>query len=359
MGIFSRIFSAQNKSNRASGKVIGVDIGSSSIKVVEVEERSGVLTLTTYGELQLGPYSSTEVGQSVNLAPNQEKQALVDILRESAVKASSAVLSMPLSSSFVTTIDFKAEPKEDLNSKVRVEARKYIPAAISEVTLDWAEIEGEPGANEKNHSVLLAAIQNEALARFNDLMGFVKLPNPPTEIECFSSVRALYNPEDELVGIVDIGATSTKLYIAKQGLVQRMHRVRAGGSIATKRIAGTLGIDFAEAELLKRQFDDGADEAFEIKRAHHGSYERAFHEYRLVINEYEKSFDKKINTIYLSGGGSLFPGTDALLADALQRDVVRADPFSKVSYPSFMEDMLTEIGPSFCVSLGAAIRMFE
>lgn len=359
MSIFSQLFSSVSKVSRATGKVVGIDIGSSSIKVVEVEERSGVLTLTTYGELQLGPYFNNEVGQSVTLDPNKEKQALVDILRESAVKAKSAVFAMPLASSFVTTIDFKAEPKEDLSSKVRIEARKYIPAAISEVTLDWAEVEGEPGANTDSHKVLLAAIQNDALARFNELMRFVNLPNPPTEIECFSAVRSLYDPEENVIGIVDIGAVSTKLYIAKQGLVQRMHRVRAGGSIATKRIASVLGVDFNEAELLKRQYQEGVDNDAEIVRAHHGPYERAFHEYRQVINEYERVFDTKLNAIYLCGGGSLFPGTDSLLADSLHRDVVTADPFSKVSYPSFMEDMLTEIGPSFSVALGAAVRMFE
>ena len=266
---------------------------------------------------------------------------------------------MPLSASFVTTIDFAADPKEDLESRVRVEARKYIPAAISEVTLDWAEIDSAKGDDTAQRTVLLAAIQNDALARFQELMRFVKLPNPPTEIECFSTIRTLFSEDEPEIAVIDAGAVSTKLYIAKEGLVQRMHRVRAGGAICTKRIASVLEIDFEDAELKKR--NAGVSEAMpdDLKRAHHASFDRPFHEFRQVIDEYERSFDTELSAVYLTGGGSLFPGVANQLADELQREVRMADPFSRVAYPAFMEDMLQEIGPSFTVAIGAALRQFE
>jgi type IV pilus assembly protein PilM len=361
MSFLDNIFSNVNGKSSGAGRVVGIDIGSSSMKVVEVQDREGVLTLTTYGELQLGPYADQEVGQSVVLDSKKEQQALVDIIRESAVKATSAVFAMPLSSSFVTTINFQTEPKEDISSRVRVEARKYIPVPIGEVTLDWAEIES-PNKNKKetnNRDILVAAIQNEALNRFRVLMQFVNLKQPPTEIECFSAIRGVYKAEEKDVAIIDIGAVSTKLYIAKQGLLQRMHRVRAGGTIATKRIASTLDMTFEEAELAKRNIKKEDTIFHDVKRAHHSCYDRAWQEFRQVINEYETKSGSRIENVYLTGGGSIFPTTKTFIEDALQKNVSYVNPFSKVAYPAFMEDMITELGPTFHVALGSALRVFE
>ena len=121
--MFGKLFRSKND---IGNRVVGIDIGSSSIKVVEIQERDGALSLTTYGELQLGPYANQDIGQSVVLEAKQEQQALVDVIRESTVKADKAVFAMPLSSSFVTMIDFEADIKEDISSRVRVEATKIL-----------------------------------------------------------------------------------------------------------------------------------------------------------------------------------------------------------------------------------------
>ncbi len=360
MKALSNLFSGFGTKSNDAKRVVGIDVGTSSIKVVEVQERDEVLTLTTYGELQLGPYAGQEIGQSVTLDPKKEQQALVDVLRESAVKSTNAVFAMPLSSSFVTTINFEAGPEEDISSRVRVESRKYIPVPIGEVTLDWAEVEPETkDPNAVSRSVLVAAIQNDALNRFRVLMQFVNLKEPPTEIECFSAIRGVYKADEQDIALVDIGAVSTKLYIARRGLLQRMHRVRAGGTLATKRIAGALGLTFEQAELLKRNCAT-EDPAFaELKQTHHSCYESVWPEFNQVIEEYEESLHTKISTVYLTGGGSLFPTTQLFVEEALQKKVVKVSPFDKVAYPAFMEDMITELGPTFHVALGSALRTFE
>ncbi len=359
MKAFSAIFSALKEKAQDKSRVVGIDIGSSSIKVVEVENRDDVLTLTTYGELQLGPYAGKEIGQSLSLDAKQEQQALVDILRESAVKASQAVFAMPLNSSFVTTIHFEAELKEDLSPRVRIEARKYIPVPITDVTLDWAEVGSEEDRENKQRDVLVAAIQNDALNRFKVLMQFVNLQQPPTEIECFSTIRAAYNIEEEHIAVIDVGAVSAKLYIAKNGLLQRMHRVRAGGAVATKRIADALQMTFEQAEVLKRTITKDSPQFHDVQRAHHSCYDRPFSEFRQVIGEYENKVGVEINAVYLAGSGVLFPTMKQHVADTLQCEVQLLNPFTKVAYPAFMEDMISELGPTFHVALGAALRVFE
>ena len=139
----------------------------------------------------------------------------------------------------------------------------------------------------------------------------------------------------------------------------RMYRIRAGGALATKRIAEVLDIDFETAEKMKYATDKTTDNFHDIQRAHQSSYERAFREFGQVLREYEHKTGVTLQTIYLSGGGSLFPGTESILKEVLQRETKWLNPFSKVAYPAFMEDTMKEIGPSFTVALGAALRMFE
>lgn len=363
MKIFKEIISALAENDSTTAGVVGVDIGSSSIKVVELQEKKGVLTLATYGELQLGPYHAREIGEAVALEAKEEQEALVDIIRESAVKARDAVFAMPLSSSFVTNVSIQAESNEDLAPMVRVEARKVIPASLSEVTLDWAEVEvteKEAEKHDKNRrNVLIAAIQNVALDRFKVLMQFAGFKQPPTEIECFSAIRSVYNADEKDILIIDIGATSAKLYIAKEGLLMRMHRVRAGGTLVTKEIAKAHNISFEAAEKMKLETDRSNQKFSELKKLHDDVYGRAFREFGQVINEYEQKTGVSIKAVYLSGGASLFPGMTNLLGSAINKSVTLSHPFGKVAYPAFMDDTIKSIGPSFMVALGAALRSYE
>ncbi len=363
MGMKFSFLSNLTQQSSSTYKVVGVDIGSSSIKVVELHDKEGILTLATYGELQLGPYADKSIGESVTVSAKQEQAALIDILRESAVSAKEAVFAMPLSSSFVTNVSLVAEPDADLSPLVRIEARKVIPASLSEVTLDWAEVSNPTANRDKSsnatHKILIAAIQNNALERFKTLMKFAGLNEPPTEIECFSTVRSLYRRSDSQVAIIDIGSVSTKLFIANQGSLMRMHRVRAGGSYITEEISKELKLSFEEAELKKQTIGKSDTDHATIKKIHTSHYERPLREFKQVIAEYEKNNDCKIERVYLSGGGAVFESVLQQVSQSLEQDVLLADPFRKVAYPAFMEDTLHKIGPSFTVALGAALRQFE
>ncbi len=341
-------------------RVVGIDIGSSSIKVVELEERDGVVTLTTYGELQLGPYNEgSAIGQAVTLPASVERQALVDILRESAVKAKRAVLAIPLSSSFVTTMSVEAGPDDDISSKVRVDARKYIPVPIGDVTLDWAEITVKAEGDVSTRDVLLAAIQNDALKRFLTLMQNVELPGPPTEIECFSAIRSTFEVEKKHTAIIDIGASVSKLYITEEGLLARMHRVPTGGIKVTERMVEERQLSFADAEALKRSVTQTEADYGWVQKLTHVTFGRTLKEFHQVIEEYQSRSGFEVTDIILTGGGGTSFGLDAVIAHELGRRVEIANPFSKVAYPAFMEDTLTIIGPMFAPALGAALRQFE
>jgi type IV pilus assembly protein PilM len=354
MGFLSNLIKSVNVASVASS-VLGIDIGSSSIKVVELEEKEGVLTLVTYGEIQLGPYEEQALGAAVQLGPKQEQEALVDVIRESAVQARQAVFAMPLSASFISTTSLDVAPDVDLSAQVRVEARKIIPASLSEVTLDWAELETVSG--QTGRLVLIAAIQNTAIERLNVLMQFVGFGNSPTEIECFSTSRTV--PGSGHTIIMDFGAASAKMYISNEGVLSRMHRINVGGTQVTQQFAELQETDFEAAELKKIQLTQDSVEYESLASVYSKVYGRALREFSQVIDHYQSIHDVRVNLIQVCGGASLYQGLYTMIQDSVGIPVEYINPFKNVAYPAFMEDAMKEIGPSFVPALGAALRHFE
>ncbi|MDO8576390.1 MAG: pilus assembly protein PilM, partial [bacterium] len=119
----------------ADVSVLGIDIGASSAKVVQLRTSRGAAILETYGEIALGPYAQQPIGKAVKLTPEKTAEALTDLMREANVTARSGGLSIPFSSSLVSVIDLPHIAPEQLKRMIPIEARKYIPIPVSEVTL--------------------------------------------------------------------------------------------------------------------------------------------------------------------------------------------------------------------------------
>jgi len=357
MGIFSNVADLLKTAQAsAPSSVVGIDIGASSIKVVELESRNNVLTLVTYGEVQLGPYTGKSLGEVVKATPKQQQEALVDVIRESAVQSRTAVFAMPLAASFISNATFTADEATDLGSLVRVEARKLIPASLSEVTLDWAELENV-SSDASQKTVLIAAIQNGAIERFNILKQFVGFADAPTEIECFSANRAVTKKANRV--IIDFGAASSKMYLSRNGVLQRMHRINYGGANVTEAFAKETLLSFDEAETLKIQPEPGPDTYAALQSVYRQGYKRPLREFKQVFEDYKQHSDVVIDSVLICGGASLFPEVKELVKEAFDVDAVHINPFDNVAYPAFMEDTLKVIGAGFVPALGAALRLFD
>ena len=340
-------------------RVVGIDIGSASIKVVELEKAEQVITLRTYGELQLGPYADASLGSAVKLSEEQKIEALVDVIREAGVQATSGILSMPLSSSFVTIIPVKTAGNETLETKIPVEARKYIPVPLNEVTLDWSELVKHEGDASPSTEVLLAAIQNDSLHSYTKIMAALSMTSQPSEIEVFGSIRSLVTAEADCLAIIDIGATLSKLYIIRDGALERIHRVSTGGAAITDKLATLLQVPFVEAENIKRLAAADSAHHTEIKKVTTALLRPAFQEFSRIMQQYEARMNMPIAATQLVGGAALGVGVRALATEVIGREVVQGRPFDKVAYPAFMEDTLESLGPVFATSLGAALRPFQ
>ena len=339
--------------------IVGIDIGTSSVKVVEIEQFETTIRLKTYGELQLGPYVSAPLGSAVRLPVEARTKAIVDILRESNVESKQGVMTLPLADSFVTTISLVAQEREDIGPRVHVEARKHIPVPLSEVELEWVEVEPLANTPKSVREVLLAVIQKSAIAESKSILSSISMTSQQPEIELFSALRAATKETDTSVAVIDLGAQTSKLYISEGGFLRRIHRVRVGGASATDRIASSLAVSFEEAENQKRNARPDTQYFADIKKVMVATYEKPMQEFKRVIDQYEIRSGTALSRIVIMGGGVSFYDFSSFVSYALDRKVEKANPFTKIAYPAFMEDALTEIAPVFGVALGAALRPFE
>lgn len=340
------------------GQIIGVDIGTSAIKVVQIRDEDGTPTLDTYGELQLGPYASCEIGRTTDLPPKVLIEALVDIIRESSMSGNNAVLSIPYASSFATTFTLDTTEEAEITKRVPVEARKYIPVPLREVTLDWFVLSRSEKA--KRTKIFLVALHNDILTKLRGVLTGAGLETVSVELEPFSVVRSALSVKEPTAAVIDFGAGSTKLYIVHDGVVQETHNLSHGGTELTDSIAQTLSVQFTEAEERKRTVGlAGTGEDDQLSKIIHSALDRLMREADRIIDAYEQKTDRTIASAILLGGGAAMPGLASLVSDVLQRKAVLAESFGKVAYPAFLSDTLKESAPSFSVALGGALRRFE
>ncbi len=371
--------------SRFSGgqSVLGIDIGSASIKVVQLRRDGGKAILETYGTITLGPYKEVEAGRVVKLQPAKLAEALSDLIRESNVTTSNASVAIPFASSLTSIIEMPKMSKDQLNKMVPLEARKYIPVPTSEVTMDWFVIPEDDApargdiknvlstkkkyGDNKMFEVLLVAIHNNILNDYQAVMSTADLSIQFYELEVFSAARGSLGHGVAPVVIVDIGASSTKIYIVERGIIRMSHMVNKGSQDLTLYIERSMGISFKKAERLKRErglndtqpvvMNDGSKVL--VRDAMLSTLDHIFAEINRVVLTYGKKYHKNISKVVFSGGSTAMVGFTEYANSKIDNEVELADPFNKIQTPAFLEDVLGEVGPEFAVATGLALRQLH
>jgi len=351
--------------------VVGIDIGSSFLKIVQLKKKKGRAILETYGELALGPYADLSIGQATSLSAPKIGVALKDLFRESNVTAQESALSIPLGSSLLSLMEMPAIDNKQLAKMIPIEARKYIPVPISEVTLDWwivpkhgvdAQEEGSAAdqARKKRIDVLVVAIHNETVEKYRSIIQEAGLKNSFLELEVFSTARATFGNNTAPVMIFDLGAGTTKLAIVEYGIIRNQHIINRGSQDITIAISKALGVSVEKAEKLKREIGlSGTGDDDKVSQAASLTLEHIFSETNRVLLNYQRKYNKTIKSIVLTGGGVLLKGMRERAGKSLETEVLFADPFSKVDAPAFLEPILKDAGPEFAVAIGLALRKLQ
>lgn len=371
---FRKFFSNLNILNADDkDSVVGIDVGSSAIKVVEIKKRKGKAVLETYGSISLGSYADVDIGRVTNLPIEKIVEALKEVLKQSGVSTRSSAFSIPVQSSLIFTITLPSQVREsEISSIVPTEARKYIPVAITEVSLDYFILPRKEASFEEMNNpdlskilpekteVLVVAIQNDAVSKYRSIVSQCELEAGFFEIEVFSSIRSNFEHELSLVLLVDFGASSTKLSLVEFGMIRAHHTINRGGADISSAISQSLGISFSKAEEMKKEFglfENSAERSLaDIIKVH---MDYIFSETNNVLLGYEKKYDRTISKVIFTGGGSLLKGLKEVASNNFRAEIEIGHPFSKVGAPEFLQKVLETTGPEFAVALGLALRKLE
>ena len=367
--------------NKKENSALGIDIGSSSIKAVQLKKKGNKAVLETYGELSLGPYAGVSIGQSTKLPIEKVSQAMNDLLNEKEVNITTrnCGVALPFRASLLTVIQMPNVKEKDLDQMVPIEARKYIPVPISEVTLDWSiipkmevqntheedfafekEADKSKGKKPEMSDILLVAIHNNVISEYKQVVKAANLNATFFEIELFSSMRSILDDNVHSAMLIDMGAANTKIYIIERGVLRSSHIINQGAQEITANIARINNISFEDAEIMKRNLGGSINSGENnVKEAVSLFSSYIFSEVNRVLFSYESQFKINIEKIILVGGGAALKGFEELATENLKTEVVLGDPFSKVEAPAFLEEILRQTGPEFAVSVGAALRKLK
>ncbi|MEK7568815.1 MAG: pilus assembly protein PilM [Patescibacteria group bacterium] len=371
-----KVFAGKHK-----GALLGIDIGSSSIKIVLLAKTEEKVSLMNYGEVVLGPRAGVSAGQATNLPPEKIAEALSEILKEAGITPLHSFFSISFSASLLSVAELPDVGNKELESMVPIEARRYIPVPISEVSLDWwalpkrkkeavpvvpvsPTVSAVEGSKQLGRvEVIIAAIHNDVLAKYDLIKRGANIP-PATshfEIEIFSTLRAVVGRDLSPILVIDIGAGSTKLVLVDDGVVRGSHIVSMGGQDITLALARSQGISSSQAEEIKcRVGMVGEEEGRDVLAVAEIILANIMNEAVRFVENYERKYETNISKVILVGGGARLAGLEKIVAQKFPKALVAlGDPFARVDTPAFLAPTLKELSPGFAVALGIALKGLE
>ncbi len=348
---------------------LGIDIGTSSLRIIELGRRGQVYRLMNYGEIGTSAFreKSFRIFQKKNLtlSDKQVAKAIQTISKEAEIQTEEVNFSIPDFCSFSTTFKLPVMSKDEVPEAVNYEVRPFIPLPLTDVTLDWFIIEGEPSRT--TLKILVVAIPNDVINQYQHIANLANLKLRILEPEVFALARASIKDEKEkeIIGLIDIGARSTTCSILEKGILKSSHSFNIAGNELTEVIARSLNIDHNRAEELERKYGLVPDSSSsggspkEIRKILIPLIDSILEEIRKVFRGFYRQEGKKIEKIVLAGGLISMPGLKEYFSAELKKKVIIADPFLHIACPSILTETLKEIGPSYAIAVGLALKGLE
>ncbi|MFH1254954.1 MAG: type IV pilus assembly protein PilM [bacterium] len=333
---------------------LGIDIGSSSIKIVELKKQGGKAMLLTYG-------FSENLDDLDQAEPEKIAEAINKICAKAGISSRQAVSALPTFSVFSSIINLASVNKKDLPSAINWEAKKVIPLPPEEMILDWKKIETPGETDDNNIKILLTGAPRNLVKRYIEIFKNARINLLSLETETFALVRSLLGNDKSTAMIVEIGAKTTSFTIIDKSIPILNRSIDIGGQTITKSISHSLNIGLERAEQFKYDLGvgslDSADNS--IPKTIAESISPIVNEIKYALNLFQTKNGKKTDKIILSGGSALLANFTGYLSKILDINVVAGNPWSSVSYPLDLKPMLDEIAPRMAIAIGLALREME
>jgi len=345
-----------------SKSVIGLDIGSSSVKAIEVVPRGNGFELLHLGVAAL-PHDAIVEGAFLNAS------AIADAIREAIAKSGSrakhAAAAVSGHSVIVKKITVPAMTAAELEESIRWEAEQYIPFDVNEVNLDFEILQA--GDAERPMEVLLVAAKKDLIDDYVNLIGEAGLTPSVIDVAGFAvenAFEANYGASDQVIAIVNIGAQTSTINVLAGGVPAFTRDVATGGNQYTAEIQRAMSVGFDEAERIKigeRGSESQDVVPQEVEQAMRAVTNNLVGEIARSLDFFAATAaDMRIQRVYLAGGSSRVSGLEAAFKERTGLEVELMNPLAKM-LPSnrFDAEFLDQVGPSLSVGIGLAMRRVD
>lgn len=340
--------------------IVGIDVGSSAVKLVRLRESRGNFYLVNVGIMPLAP--ETIVDNTI-----MDSTAIVDVIQNlmtgMKVKVKRVSTSVSGHSVIIRKIMLPLMTDAELESSILWEAEQYIPFDISEVNIDFQII----GPDEKDPSlmnVMLVAAKKDFVDDFVHIFAEAGLEPVVMDIDCFAVENMFdYNygfVDNEVVALIGLGASATSVNVLKGEVSVFTRDIQAGGNLLSEELQKRLGISSEEAERAKLGDRNIADaDPDSIDEVLRDAVENLVQEVQRSLDFFTATAsDDRITKVYLTGGVSRSEQVQKTLESRLGIPTEMVNPFRNltINEKEFDAEYLDAIGPMFSVAVGLAMR---
>lgn len=349
---------------QSSSSFLGIDIGTTSVKIVELKKENNQARLVNYGFSDNLSIKNSGWDSNVDFSAAVVKK----ILEDGGFLSRNAVSALPTFSVFSSVLNLSNVEKKDIASAIHWEAKKVIPLPLDEMILDWKQITdiGKEKDKQKkeakdNTRVLLTGAPRSLVKKFIEIFKRAQINLLSLETETFSLIRSLIGNDKSTIMIVEIGANTTDVSIIDNGIPMLNRSIDIGGNSITRALSAHLEISEEKAEQFKYDLGISAlkSKDQDIPKMIIQSIAPIVNEIKYAINLFQSKNNKKTEKVILSGGSALLPNLSNYLAKVLDLKIIIGDPWARISYPVDLKPLLNEIGPSMAVAIGLALREIE
>jgi type IV pilus assembly protein PilM len=334
---------------------VGLDIGSQSIKMIELTRDGNVVNLGASGIISYRGVVPEAAKDEKELLPLAE--AIKKLRHEAQITATEVNLSLSESQVFTRNIKFPLLNDQEIASAVKWEAEQYIPIPVNEAVIQHQIIERKETAVPPEVKVLLVAVPRELVEKYLKVVQLANLTVVGVETELLALTRSLA-PLDKVALVLDFGATSTDIAIAKNGVLVFSRSVPTAGEALTRALAAGLGITPLQAEEYKKTYGlSGSQLEGKIGRILEPVIKLIAEEIKKAIQFYQTEEQGEAPTnIIVSGGTSGMPELITSLSQLLGLEVVLGNPFLKINVAAEVRKNLQNFAPLYSVAVGLALR---
>jgi type IV pilus assembly protein PilM len=337
-------------------EIVGVDIGSSAVKLVQLRELKGGYQLQNVGIL---PLPAEAIVDNTLMDSSSIVETVKNLLASLEVKAKDAACSISGNAVIIRKISLPVMPAEELEDQIHWEAEQYIPFDINDVNVDF-QILSPDDQDLSKMNVLLVASKKDIINDYQAVFAEAGLKLVVVDVDSFAVQNAYennYGAEDEVVALVNLGASIMNLNIVRGGVSLFTRDVQMGGSLYTEEIQKQFGLGSGEAEIKKMTAADSDDPR--LAEIMGRVNETISLEMRRSLDFYNSTAgEDRIVKVYLAGGAAKTAGLVEAVQQKLALPVEILNPFLRVavSEKDFDIEYLQEIGPLMTVAVGLATR---